>query len=98
MFQARVKRVAARTGSGTPNGSAWVGDESARTSRSREGEHMSGLDDYDQPATVVIFEGSVLIWGPAPITAAFTPDAAEATGQRLIEAAARARLYAADRT
>lgn len=54
---------------------------------------MSRLDDYDQPATVTAFEGSVVICGPEPVTAAFTPDAAEATGRRLIEAAARARLY-----
>jgi len=59
----------------------------------REVGAVSRLGDYDQPATVTAFEGSVVICGPEPMTAAFTPDAAEATGRRLIEAAAQARLY-----
>lgn len=58
---------------------------------------VSWLDDYDQPATVTSFEGSVVMCGPDALHGAFTPDAAEPTGRLLIEAAARARLYASGR-
>ena len=85
-------------GQKAPNASAHA--VTARFARSfplSRAEIVSGLDDYDLPATVTVFNGSVLLCGPEPITAAFTPDAAEATGRLLIEAADRARLYTVGR-
>lgn len=53
------------------------------------------MEDYSEPCVVVALEGSVVLRGPGPLSAAFTPDAAEASGLLLIEAAHTARAYLA---
>jgi len=55
------------------------------------------MEDYSEPCVVVALEGSVVIRGPGPLSAAFTPDAAEASGLLLIEASKAARAYMASR-
>jgi hypothetical protein len=52
-------------------------------------------NDYDAPADVRTFEGSVLLAGPGSLTASFPPDAAEATGRLMIQAAEHARQHVA---
>ena len=46
---------------------------------------------YSQPSQVTAEEGEVHIDGPDGIAAALTPDAAEETGRRLMDAAIEAR-------
>jgi hypothetical protein len=51
------------------------------------------MEDYSDPCDVVEFEGSVVVTGPGSMCGAFTPEAAEQSGLRMIEAAMRARLW-----
>ena len=51
------------------------------------------MEDYSEPCVVVALGASVVIRGPGPLAGAFTPDAAEATGLLLIEAANIARGF-----
>jgi hypothetical protein len=51
------------------------------------------MEDYVDPCSVVAFEGSVVVTGPGHMCGAFTADAAEQSGLRLLEAAALARLW-----
>lgn len=46
---------------------------------------------YDYPSQVTAEEGEVMIDGPNGVAAAMTPEAAEETGRRLLEAASEAR-------
>ena len=46
---------------------------------------------YSQPSQVTAEEGEVHVDGPDGIAVALTPDAAEETGRRLLDAAAEAR-------
>lgn len=52
------------------------------------------MEDYCEPCGVTAFEGSVVLSGPDGMAGSFTPDAAEQTGLRLIEAAMQARVWA----
>ena len=52
-------------------------------------------EDYRRPMSVVMFEGAVLVEGPGAMAGAFTPEAAEASARRLMEAAAEARAWKA---
>lgn len=51
------------------------------------------MEDHSTPCVVAAFEGSVVIRGPGALSGAFTPDAAEASGRLLMEAAAEARAH-----
>ena len=52
----------------------------------------NGLPDgYDTPGEVQIVEGFVVQLGPDSVQVSMTPDAAEETGRRLIQAAEEAR-------
>jgi hypothetical protein len=51
------------------------------------------MEDYTEPCDVVAFEGSVVVTGPGSVCGAFTADAAEQSGLRMIDAAMRARLW-----
>lgn len=46
---------------------------------------------YDKPSHVEAEAGEILMDGPDGLAAAFTPDAAEETGRRLMKAAEEAR-------
>lgn len=52
---------------------------------------MSTSDPHDQPSDVVVEEGMVLVEGPGGLAITLSPDVAEETGRRLIEAARKAR-------
>lgn len=56
---------------------------------------MSMDDNHGEPMVVRDFRGAVMISGPGQIQGAMTPDAAEASGYLLIEAAIRAREWLA---
>lgn len=47
---------------------------------------------HAHPSEVAAEQGEVLVDGPNGMTGALTPDAAEETGKRLIDAAGKARL------
>ena len=47
---------------------------------------------YKAPCDLFHVDGDVLLWGPAGIAFTMTPDAAEETARRLLEAARNARL------
>jgi len=51
------------------------------------------MEDYTEPCDVLAFEGSVVVTGPGSMSGAFSADAAEQSGQRMIDAAKRARLW-----
>lgn len=51
---------------------------------------MEGKDLYDKASEVVADEGKVLVDGPDGVDVALTPEAAEETGGRLIDEAAKA--------
>ena len=51
----------------------------------------SQLRAYDEPLVVRESNGEVVITGPGAMAAALTPNAAEATAQKMIEAAQEAR-------
>lgn len=48
-------------------------------------------DAFREPMRLMVAEGAVVILGPDALAAAFTPEAAEESAQRLLEAAAEAR-------
>jgi len=50
---------------------------------------------YRQPSEPIPVDGDVLLWGPAGVAFAMTPDAAEETAFRLLEAVRQARLQPA---
>lgn len=50
---------------------------------------------HGQPADISVEQGMVLIDGPRGLALTMTPDAAEETGRRLIQAAAAARASGA---
>lgn len=52
---------------------------------------MASLEPYNEPSQVIAEEGEVHIDGPDGVATAFTPDAAEETGKRLLNAASEAR-------
>lgn len=52
---------------------------------------MSADTPHDKPSIVHADCGEILLDGPNGLAAAFTPDAAEETGRRLLAAAQRAR-------
>jgi len=45
----------------------------------------------DRPSSVTAEEGEVQVDGPDGVAMSFTPEAAEETGRRLVEAASQAR-------
>lgn len=51
------------------------------------------IEDYSKPMKVAAFEGTVLIEGPGATCGAFTPEAAEQSARRLLEAAHTAREW-----
>ncbi len=53
-------------------------------------------DVYDQALQITEAAGAVVIIGPGRVAASLTPDAAEATADRLREAAEKARRRGAD--
>ena len=52
---------------------------------------MGSNAPHAHPSSVSAEEGEVLVDGPDGVAVAMTPDAAEETGRRLIDAAAEAR-------
>lgn len=52
---------------------------------------MSSNAPHEQPSHVTAEDGEVNVDGPGGIAASFTPDAAEETGRRLLDAASEAR-------
>lgn len=60
---------------------------------SEPNSRRTGMDDgktYSKPSDVVAIDGKVLVDGPDSVDVALTPEAAEETGGRLIEQAAKA--------
>lgn len=53
---------------------------------------MESNAPHSQPSFVVAEQGEVLVDGPDGLATALTPDAAEETGRRLVQAANEARL------
>ena len=51
---------------------------------------------HSDPSDVVAEQGDIIVEGPDGVAVTFTPDAAEETGRRLIEAASEARRQAGD--
>lgn len=47
---------------------------------------------YKDPSDPMPVDGDVLMWGPAGVAFAMTPDAAEETALRLLEAVRQARM------
>lgn len=52
---------------------------------------MVSVKSYSDPSDVNIEEGQVIVEGPDGVAVTLTPDAAEETGRRLIDAATQAR-------
>ena len=52
---------------------------------------MRSVSAFAQPSEVIAEEGDVLVEGPDGVAVSLTPDAAEETARRLVEAAAEAR-------
>ena len=52
---------------------------------------MKPSSAYQEPSAPVPVDGDVLLWGPAGVAFSMTPDAAEETAHRLLEAARQAR-------
>ena len=52
---------------------------------------------YKEPSDPMPVDGDVLLWGPAGVAFSMTPDAAEETALRLLEAVRQARMQHADR-
>ena len=57
---------------------------------------MDSLNAHSEPSNVVAEQGEVLVEGPDGVAVTLTPDAAEETGRRLLEAASEARLQSRD--
>jgi len=51
---------------------------------------MDDRQTYDEPSEVVAEDGRVLVDGPDSVDVALTPEAAEATSNRLLDAAVEA--------
>jgi hypothetical protein len=72
-------------------------DQDARNARHAttvfraEEDSMESVRSYSQPSEVNAEEGQVLVEGPDGVAVSLTPDAAEETGRRLIDAASQAR-------
>jgi hypothetical protein len=49
------------------------------------------MDDYTAPVDVFTIDGSILIRGPGSMVGAFSPEAAEASAQRILEAVEQSR-------
>ena len=52
---------------------------------------MASVQSYSDPSDVHIEEGQVIVEGPDGVAVTLTPDAAEETGRRLIDAASQVR-------
>lgn len=48
------------------------------------------LDPFDVPMTAQVVDGEIVLLGPNGVAIALTPEAARLSGERLLEAAARA--------
>jgi len=57
---------------------------------------MESVRSHSQPSEVNAEAGQVLVEGPDGVAVSLTPDAAEETGRRLIDAASQARLQEAN--
>ena len=55
---------------------------------------MNNLNSHGEPSDVVAEEGEVIVEGPNGVAVTLTPDAAEETGRRMMEAASEARRQA----
>ena len=56
----------------------------------------SASSPYSSPSVVSVEDGAVIVDGPGGVAVAFTPDAADETGRRLVEAAEKARTGTPD--
>ena len=52
---------------------------------------MSSIAVFTEPSEVIVEEGEVIVEGPDGVAVTLSPDAAEETARRLVEAAAEAR-------
>jgi len=52
---------------------------------------MASVKSYSDPSDIHIEEGQVIVEGPDGVAVTLTPDAAEETGRRMIDAAMEAR-------
>lgn len=52
---------------------------------------MASVKSYSEPSEVDVEQGQVIVEGPDGVAVTLTPDAAEETGRRMIDAAAQAR-------
>ena len=52
---------------------------------------MTSSDAYDTPTETDAVDGEVVLRGPGGVALSMTPEAAEETGRRLLQAAASAR-------
>ena len=52
---------------------------------------MESVRSHAEPSEVAAEQGSVIVEGPDGVAVTLTPDAAEETGRRMIDAAAEAR-------
>ena len=57
---------------------------------------MGASKAYDEPTTVTVIDGEVVLDGPDGVGLSMTPEAAETTGRRLVDAARKAREDASD--
>jgi hypothetical protein len=53
---------------------------------------MESVRTHSEPSEVNAEQGQVIVEGPNAVAVTLTPDAAEETGRRMIEAASEARL------
>jgi hypothetical protein len=56
---------------------------------------MAAINSHSEPSDVNAEQGIVIVEGPDGVAVTLTPDAAEETGKRLINAASEARAQAA---
>ena len=59
---------------------------------------MASLSAHEDPSQVVAEQGDVIVEGPDGVAVTMTPDAAEETGRRMLEAASEARRQVLDRS
>ena len=57
---------------------------------------MASVRSYSEPSDVDVEQGQVIVEGPDGVAVTFTPDAAEETGHRMIDAATQARANPGD--
>jgi hypothetical protein len=60
-----------------------------------EERRMASVKSYSDPSDVNIEQGQVIVEGPDGVAVTLTPDAAEETGRRMIDAASQARAHPA---